>query len=109
MNTLFHGRYEDIRNTSGDTCVQRFYRRPEGERIADSKTQETQQIIRDMAQNMRLALYSSYEDPSSGLPALRVNRNAITKSNLVYKRVEILLAIELLQTLLRDDLTDAEK
>jgi hypothetical protein len=58
---------------------------------------------------VRLALYSGYEDPSSGLPALRAIRDAITKNNLVYKRVEILLASELLQPLLRDDLTDAEK
>ena len=58
---------------------------------------------------MRLALHSGYEDPSSGLPALRVNRNAITKQNLVYKTVEISLAVELLQPLLMDDLTDAEK
>jgi hypothetical protein len=105
MDALFHGRYEDIANTR----LQRFYRRSQGERIADPKMQETQPKIRDMTQNVRLALYSGYEDPSSGLPALRVNRNAITKNNLAYKRVEILFAIELLQPLLRDNLTDAEK
>jgi hypothetical protein len=109
MDALFHGRYENIAEVPGDTYLQRFYRRSQGERIADPKTQETQQKIRDMTQNVRLALYSGYEDPSSGLPALRVNRNAMTKNNLVYKRVEILLAIELLQPLLRNDLTDAEK
>jgi hypothetical protein len=109
MDALFHGRYEDIPNTPGDTCLQRFYRRSQGEPIADPKTRETQQKIRDMTQNVRLALYSGYEDPSSGLPSLRVNRNAITKNNLLYERVEILLAIELVQPLLRDDLTDAEK
>jgi hypothetical protein len=62
-----------------------------------------------MTKNVRLALCSGYEDPSSGLPSLRVNRNAITRNHLVYDRVEILLAVELVQPLLRGDLTDVEK
>jgi hypothetical protein len=61
-----------------------------------------------MSNDVWFSLHSGHEELSSGLATKAINTSGITRLHPPYNRVEINIAVELLQPLLRTDLTDAE-
>ncbi|KAG4429548.1 hypothetical protein IFR05_014971 [Cadophora sp. M221] len=99
LDALFHGRFESFyhpdpsQRARDNSRLQRFHSRSQQDRL--SKPKAIDRDIKKVAEMLQISFYSSYEDP-------------ITLKNMHHNRVEIHLAIELAQPLLRDDLTTAE-
>ncbi|KAJ8059426.1 hypothetical protein OCU04_012370 [Sclerotinia nivalis] len=109
LDALLNGRYEDVPNSPKGMKLQRFFSRTHGERIHHSFARPLEILIHDLTSKVMFGFHSGYEDVATGLPRSRTSRNAITRNHTVYDRIEVLISTELVQPLLRDDLTDAEK
>ena len=109
LDALFNGQFETAHNDSVGKVITHFYERPHIERIRRPTNELLQDQIMRMCNNVWFALHSGYEELSSGLSVKPTNTYGITRNHGPYERVEISIAIEMLQPLLRKDLTDAEK
>ena len=112
LDALFHGRFETfdhpdpIQRARDNNRFQRFHPRSQQDRL--NKPKSIDRDIKKVAEMLQISFYSGYEDPIVGLPFTDTNNSAQTLKNTHHSRVEIHLAIELAQPLLRDDLTTAE-
>ncbi|KAH9213569.1 hypothetical protein DL95DRAFT_506071 [Leptodontidium sp. 2 PMI_412] len=113
LDALFHGRFETFdhpdpiqRVRDNNNRLQRFHPRSQQDRL--NKPESIDGDIKKVAEMLQISFYSGYEDPIVGLPFTDTNNSAQTLKNTHHSWVEIHLAIELAQPLLRDDLTTAE-
>lgn len=109
LDALLYGRLEIVENTN--PVVKRFHRRTGEERVKKPRSEALDQRIQEMKQNVTFGLYSGYEQGASGLPERRTVRYGSTRQDRALEEVsvQVRLGIEMLQPLLRKDLTDAER
>ena len=86
-----------------------FKSRPWEQRGTPENIARLSEDFAQMAKQVRFRLGSGYTCWASGLPVREVYNYGETTQEIAQRKITVEIALELLQPLLRDDLTDAER